>query len=549
MDKQQHLVLFDADRIKEYVFATGRLKEIRGASQLVRCGTDSETLQRQLKLRPEQIIFAEGGSGLLEAESKEAAADLCRRLAANYREITKGATLTAVATPYNETDFAAAIQHAARQLQLAKEMHQECWQSSHTPFTELCASCGAYPAISLYPVTTATTERLCRRCHAKRHCSDSLRTRSQNPGDDIFLDETAWGGQFLAELSSEEFPRWENARLPENLSKLAELAHPNNYLAFLYADGNGLGQLVQQQKSKAGYQALSRRISTALRQALWYALKTHFPRPRGHEQQQVPFEVIALGGDDLILVTVADQALSLAVTLGRLFEQFSRSAPTADDGLTLSLGVVIAHPGQPILNLEQQARKLLRSAKREYPGQAAIDFHIVSTPILNDLDQIRAAAYTMRPNAGTQIHLTRRPFTLCEMEQLLDHVWACKEGGEQEAIPRNKLHTLYQALFAGEEAAEQEAFFLRSRLNPAQQRKVDAFFAAFGIQMHTKAVNAPRLPWGRKNGDLFTPFGDLVEIYEFIHAAPVKAPAYASPPTRSPVGEQAQEEVSNGLEG
>lgn len=543
MDKQQHLVLFDANRIKEYVFATGRLKEIRGASQLVRCGTDGEALQRKLKLRPEQIIFAEGGSGLLVAESKEAAADLCRRLEANYRELTKGATLTAVATPYGEPDFEAAIQRAARQLQLTKEMHQECWQSSQTPFTALCASCGAYPAVSLYPVTTTTTERICRRCQAKRDASDTLRTRSQTPGEDIFLDEAAWGRQFLAELSSEEFTRWENARLPENLSKLAELSHPNNYLAFLYADGNGLGKLVQQQKSKEGYQSLSRRISTALQKALWHGLKTHFPTPRG-AKKHVPFEVIALGGDDLILVTVADQALALAVTVGRLFEQCSRTGPTADDGLTLSLGVVIAHPGQPILNLEQQARKLLRSAKRAYPGQAAIDFHIVSTPILNDLDQIRATAYTIHPNAGAQIELTGRPFTLDAMQQLLDHTWAFKQGGEQEAIPRNKLHALYQALFTGEDAAEQEAFFLRSRLNGRQQSKVDAFFAAFGIQMHTKDANAPRLPWGRKDGDLFTPFGDLVEIYEFIHAAPDHAPGTTSIPEGN-----REQEVSNELEG
>ena len=58
MSDQPYLVLFDADRIKDFVFATGRLKEIRGGSQIVRDATDAEKLGPFLGIPPEQVIFA-----------------------------------------------------------------------------------------------------------------------------------------------------------------------------------------------------------------------------------------------------------------------------------------------------------------------------------------------------------------------------------------------------------------------------------------------------------------------------------------------------------
>ena len=58
MTDQPYLVLFDADRIKDFVFATGRLKEIRGGSQIVRDATDADALVRRFRLSPDQVVFA-----------------------------------------------------------------------------------------------------------------------------------------------------------------------------------------------------------------------------------------------------------------------------------------------------------------------------------------------------------------------------------------------------------------------------------------------------------------------------------------------------------
>lgn len=527
------LILFDADRIKDFVFATGRLKEIRGGSQLVRDATDRDQIQAALGLQGNQIIFAEGGSGLLKAEDAEAAEKICRQLAHHYRRLTHGATLTAVSEP-EAGNFHAAIQRAARHLRLAKDGKRTRRQHAQSPFSQPCESCGAWPATDQY----ASEDMLCTSCYYKRARADDLR-RDVAGKDTLYLADTPWGSRFLESLSADKRSLWRNAELPFTLDVLAALSRPDNYLGFVYADGNNLGDRVQQQDSEAEYRRFSKRVSFSLRAALWLALQTHFPEPRQHQQTQyAPFELIALGGDDVILMTVADQAIPLALTLGRFFEHISAALadlsetemkldkalaagravqnnldgpPQSEDVFTLSSGVVIAHPGQPILNMEEQARALLRQAKSEHSGRAAIDFHVVSSPVLRSLDAIRQQEY-VRDDA----HLTSRPMTVEDAEKLLRHILVFKGGDETEAVPQSKLNALYQSLFAGRDAAEFEAFFLLSRLRETQKEKLKAFFADFDI--YAQRPTTPVLPWGvDDDNNIYTVFGDLIELYEFIH--------------------------------
>jgi hypothetical protein len=535
MNDQPYLVMFDADRIKDFVFATGRLKEIRGGSQLVRDATDAEKIGPFLGIPPEQVIFAEGGSGLLKAAGEDQADDFCRRLARRYRALTHGATLTAVAEP-EAHDFDGAIGRAARRLRLAKEGQRIRQQHAQSPFSQPCESCRIQPATRRYYRTEKQCDLLCDTCRAKRERGDQLRNASHQ-GTDTRQKETNWFQQFRDSLLPPLDAAWQETILPDDLEELAKLSQPDNYLGFLYADGNGLGDLVQRQHTEEDYRRFSRRVSFSLQAALWLALQQHFPAPR--QKQVAPFELIALGGDDVILVTVADQVVPLAITLGQLFQRISAalanvpakelslehaleagrqpsgtigSAP-ADEAFTLSSGIVIAHPGQPIHNLELRARELLRSAKRAYPGQAALDFHVVSSPVLRDLADIRREEYEV-----DKALLTSRPLTLPQAEKLLHRIRSFKNGGEAAEFPRNKLHALYQALFAGRDAAVFETFFLRSRLGKEQQVMLKDLFNDFGIATARPTdPNTPLPPWGRNaHGDVFTVVGDMVELYEFV---------------------------------
>ncbi len=228
----------------------------------------------------------------------------------------------------------------------------------------------------------------------------------------------------------------------------------------------------------------------------------------------------------------AAPTLEAALALGRQALEHLAAVPTGEGIFTLSCGVVIAHPGQPIQNLELRARELLRNAKRQFSRQAALDFHVVSTPVLRDLEEVRHDEYQLREKDRTRpTYLTRRPLILDDAARLLCHVRQFKAGGEGVALPRSKLNALYQALFTGQDAASFEAFFLRSRLNDAQRAKLNAFFGAFGIPADRPATaDGPLFPWGKNaKGDVFTVFGDLIEIYEFTHGTDVAECQRADP--------------------
>ncbi|RMH08668.1 MAG: hypothetical protein D6704_02665, partial [Nitrospirae bacterium] len=167
MAEPTHLVIFDADRIKDFVFATGRLKEIRGGSQLVRDGSDAEQLKENLGLTDEEIVFAEGGAGVLQFTERERAEEKARALERFYRTVTHGATLTAVVQ--SAASFREAKQAGDRRLRMAKEDRRRRWQTAHSPFSRACESCGARPAVMNYEPSGVP---LCEWCYAKRTRSD-----------------------------------------------------------------------------------------------------------------------------------------------------------------------------------------------------------------------------------------------------------------------------------------------------------------------------------------------------------------------------------------
>src|SRR5450432_1329151 len=92
------LVALDTDHIKEYVFGTDKLKEIRGASSILDRLNRSkmEDLAKEAGDGNWKKIFANGGSGLFLIESTKAAA-FVSQVKQEYRQLTAGgASVTSV---------------------------------------------------------------------------------------------------------------------------------------------------------------------------------------------------------------------------------------------------------------------------------------------------------------------------------------------------------------------------------------------------------------------------------------------------------------------
>ncbi|MBM3302224.1 MAG: hypothetical protein FJY85_20015, partial [Deltaproteobacteria bacterium] len=133
MDEQ--LVLFDCDRIKEYVFATGRLKEIRGASQLVKDLTEEAGLKERFPalIGKARIIYADGGAGKIVFPSPEDAEAFRQCLEADYRRETVTGTVTTSCVSIGN-GFSIAVRDGERELRRQKEARREWQQLAPGPY-------------------------------------------------------------------------------------------------------------------------------------------------------------------------------------------------------------------------------------------------------------------------------------------------------------------------------------------------------------------------------------------------------------------------------
>lgn len=512
------LVLFDVDNIKGYVFATGRLKEMRGASLLVEENTKRTAIRALLKdpiFAGAEIIYAAGAAGKVRFPDADMAQKFCDKLEREFRDKTRTGSVTTACVEYSAS-FSETVRRGERCLRQNKADRRDALEVVGGEPVRVCDWCGVYPAGEEYhPVRAARAQWLCATCHAKRKKAEEEKRRAAKYG--ALTGRDVFDRVFLQLFRGKEsYDDWLTARRVEDLSELGQLAHPKGYVGFVYCDANQVGRHWEElEGDEKAYRRFSRTLSTAVIGAAAQALAVCFPRPR---ETHVPFEIVLIGGDDLALIIPADGALEVALRYCREFERLTAENRDCPRRVTASAGVVIAHAAQPVLYLEERAGELLQSAKKVAGREnGAVDFHIVTTPTLNPIADIRREEY----ERGFA-RLTRRPYLLDDFAALLD--WARKFKSELPAtgdaatdpdrrrFPRSKLSALYQAFFRSPTQATYETAQMVMRLSQTHRGLVTGFAERF-------ECNKPP-PFSPEQGGIkYTAFTDLVEILEFIGGA------------------------------
>lgn len=555
---ESYLVLFDADHIKEYVFATGRLKEIRGASERVRSITNSDPVKLRSGLTDwssatgEGLIYAGGGAGALLFKDQDRARSFCDDLERGYRHATRGATLTAVMVEVTGDAWHAQAQ-AAYELSRRKAERRHAETIPGGGALRFCASDRRSPASVRAPEPDQTAGMLVSESTAlKRQSSyryrQSLKTSEFWQAFQRYLSAGERREWDAATASSED---WSDAiSVNQDLSHIGAQAIPRGYVALVYADGDRIGSTLKQivkQHGFDGYQKLSAALTKAANQATAWALAAAYqggpqppdssslpdhpqrarrawdPRPRfdpqtGRWRRFLPFEVITIGGDDIILICTAEQGLQVAIELSRKFGEVVNQE-LRDQGLlpaeeqeqklvSASVGVVIAHDSMPIVQLQRRGADLLKSAKRRAaPGAGGIDFHVVTTPSLDRISTVRAQQYAAGPRVGgekRQTELTSRPYSLATADTLLRHARRLAR-----VLPNSKRADLYAACRDDRILATLSVLAAHARLrHDARLALIEALRDLDSIAYY---------PFGPPDGDgvFHTALPDLLEVMEY----------------------------------
>jgi hypothetical protein len=485
-EEQQWLVCFDTDRIKQYLLATNRLKEIRGGSALIADLDDKRKKHLRERYGEQNVVYSAGGGAAVFVPTEQEAGKLIADVEREFRAETFTASVTGVSLPPDAAQgrsFGARMALADRQLRRAKAAKAELSTLPVEPYMRLCSSCGQHPAA--HSTHDGSGDWLCQTCCKKRDLSGPVRAG-------LF-------DQFVRWTDSEV---WRGVKMPDDLDGIGASSSLPGYVGFIALDGNHIGSLLGKPATVEAYRSFSEGLYDLTQKQTFTALK-YYGRPHG---EIAPFEIVLIGGDDVLLITAADIAIEIALAIAEGFEEHSPDQVLERAGLsgeykklTMAGGVVLAHADFPIPAMHTLAEALQKSAKKLCAAQeyktGAIDFQVVSGSD-TDLEEIRR----FTPH--------RRPYALEKLRLLVEHIRNLKAEG----FPTSQLQAMYQALFEGEINAQLASIATLGRLgqrsDKTQHDLLKKFFADFGVKF-----NGQLPPWDAGKRSALV---DLVELYPFI---------------------------------
>ena len=521
----KYVVALDTDRIKQYVFATDKLKEIRGASALfdelnrIKMEKIVKTIDQEA-----EKIYANGGSGIFVANSERNAEEFIKKVEREYHEQTITGSITGVAEALPdgwtmESNVNEQIQRLSYKLRLAKgeNPHSKTY-ISHSLLKD-CESCGVEYAVKC---DKNSDDLLCPSCCIKRKMNgiikDDIEDRSQHPEK---LSETCsnlWHRMLFSLKEKLPLDR------PEDFNQLGKLSMPKGYMGLIYADGNDMGKILEKLNSLQEVKTFSNVVDNAIYEAVQEAIRQHLLP--GNGQRTLLFDILLLGGDDLVMVTVAQKAIETANAISEAFYQYTKTH--WKEPLTLSLGVAIAHAKFPFGNLLGMAEDLLKFAKKENvkrrrDGQGItnnhgiINFQVVSASnSLNFSDDYKKMfVFEEEPPSRMKLIRTLRPYYVSQssdslsIKTLLEIIRELKSKG----FPMNKLQAFYEAAFLPFNESVLRGLAIQNRLKKDQRAVLKEIIKTFSPPPN---FTLNTIPWFGRNGECLTPFVDIAELYEFI---------------------------------
>lgn len=363
----RYLLAAEADKIQEFVFRSSRLREVVGASQLLSrfCRSIEETLARDYDGK---VVVNDGGSFRVifeGAEAKQHAIDFGADLAELYR-LSLGGSLSVAEPVEMNGDFRAANEEAGKKLRQAKNHRHGVIAEVHMPYVAFCASCGVALAEKHGQLKSRIDSRranyLCETCQAKA----AERDRKPRAILDDFI--AAYHSVLGSDLAID--PDW-----PEDADDIARFdLRQRNYVAYLVADGNGMGKLFGCLDQKQ-IEEFSEGLTPALHGSLAMPAADFRKTVPGHTDM-VPLLPLILGGDDLFALIPAPYSLDFARRfclawedqLRQLVEDTGLTIGKEEDGgiprPTVAAAVVICKSKYPYTLAHRRAEELLKEAKR-----------------------------------------------------------------------------------------------------------------------------------------------------------------------------------------
>ncbi len=553
----QSLIAFDTNHIKSYVFGTNKLKEIRGASSLLDKLNRVMTANAAQEFKNMIPVYANGGSALFVVDSEEDAEKLGKAVQKLYHEQTGGgASITYAIQPipdYGEQDLMTAkdlgnnvkMSDVLKLLRFRLRMAKDSLSMdgapqgagkvpteptpialpSH-PLLSTCDSCGdAYAQyVSKDP---DDDDHYCHRCIEKRREDRFVKDRLESAKKPSMTQRTLWG-RILQSLDDNYLPPTAPIpQRPQDFNDFRDFTHGKEYLGLIYADANGMGKAMEEQLTLQEVHNFAKKIDDAVFAAMGHAITTHLPL-QGAKVKTFPFDVLLIGGDDIVMVTPADKAMQVAQTLADKFHKDTQE-------YTLSIGVVLAPVKYPFALLYSLVDETIKAAKK---SGAKLQKDTASSDNAQDKTRVSFVVVTGNTSLGYQkqysemhrepvggsrneFFATLRPYTLSDLDWLIQQL---KEGNQMR-LGRTKLHQLREAILKlNQTTTIVEALALLRNWRKDERDFMKDMVLHFDTRPTKRQEDmGPLFPWFLDGAEsntsqsvYRTPLLDFIELYDFV---------------------------------
>jgi hypothetical protein len=497
----------EADKIQDLIFRSSRLSEVVGGSQRLTRFCD-EFVDKNSLLNDASVVVNDGGSFRIRFGDQSSADAFGAALAESYFQAL-GSTLTVAPPVALEGGFKAAQDELQRRLIIAKRNKTRSGSTTQFPYLSLCASCGQEIATEhgRY-VEGARAQYICATCRTKH-------AERKRLGKELFLS------RFYEAIDQSLLPPGHQIPRPEDIGAYDS----RGYVAYLFADGNGMGRLFANCQDEEQLKSLSNALSTTLYRCLGSTTSELLIRLRddGVLKDKVPVLPFILGGDDLFAMLPAPWALHFAQRLAQTYTgEFEQTANGIPDGEapTIGLAVVVAkanypytlayHHGHDLLENAKQVSKRLNQAKAG-EHSSAISFAVITSNQLPDPEQ---ASLSLKPYFVDK----DQPDWGLGVEQLLSARHTLR------ALPGTRLHAIGE-LFARYMTKDETQFAdfsldfekLLKRLAFHSQEKEDVDKVLLALGGNPKDAQWFKHNRGRSTFNKGHGFPDLIEAWRFLH--------------------------------
>jgi CRISPR/Cas system-associated protein Cas10 (large subunit of type III CRISPR-Cas system) len=541
------LVVVETQRVKGYLFASRILRETRGASLLLDRLNREEARRLARKKWNGVAIYLGGGSGRVTFARREEAEGFARELRELYRTEARDAWVSVELVEREAGEgFVSWMSRGVERSRLSKRASRVPVPLIGGRWLRPCTSCGQRPAESVPGHDVQGDHRLCTACRQKREEARELYREVKGnldrgvPVPRARVLKERRPGSVLTTLAEKAEERFGGARLllPRDFEDIGDRSRPRNYFAFLYADGNRMGETIrslrerfpEEEEAKRAYAAFSEIVDQATREAAVEAVLSEVEAAevtaqRGERAWLVPAEMVVAGGDDLILVVPAQAGLAVAARFVEEYQKRTRSLQEewvrdgrlarllTEEPLTMSAGVVLAHASYPASQLLELALELMKIAKRraadlaeEKRFEGTVDFLVLHEAGSERIKKRRRKEYRSELPTRMPVYLTERPYTATELRRLCEQIRALKAS----SVPRTKLKALYSVLFRSPLEAQFEALRIKDRLQATGDLEGDRGQALAGL------AALDRFPFRERPGFWSTPLTELIEAFDFV---------------------------------